>query len=574
MSLDLLLEEYLATMREEGELDALLPLLTTAMGHETVSKPQRGVRQSGVDIVTVGKDLDGVRKVFLWLVKCGDVDRSAWSSGPQAIRPSLEEIVDVFVKANLSPSHKRLPKKVMITTNGHFKQEVLQQISGYLVEYETKHRVETMQVNGSNLAKWTEAFMLDEHVLGAERQSLVRRALANVETPEHSISHARQLVTDTFEAVAKLGRNTRARSRKALALMRAVTLFNAVLLAWARQADNLESAYLCAEFTLLAGWSHLHGSEWIERDDVQRIYAGYVDHYLGVAHQYHTKVAPYYHVEAAFASALRENTLVVERVFEEIGRLGTTACVLFYIARVYQNSDANNMARDLCGHLSDLIETHTVSGSPCYDKQTVDISCAIAALIMNDQHDDAGVWLHNLIFRLRDAKRLGRYVPLSTDSYDDLVAIRYEHLEMSDELTQVSTLIPALALWCERLGMQTEYDGLVQQVAPLYEKTTLNVWFCGTEFESDMADPYKLMASGFAEVVRLPARMGELSSTLQRMPDGVPKLADLRASKYGMPWIALLAARHWHLQLPHDLIFCLTNIAREANPQERTGSEV
>ncbi|AWG32156.1 hypothetical protein [Burkholderia cenocepacia] len=516
MSLDLLLEEYLATMREEGELDAFLPLLTTAMGHETVSKPQRGVRQSGVDIVTIGKDLDGVRKVFLWLVKCGDVDRTAWSSGAQAIRPSLEEIVDVFVKANLAPTHKRLPKKVMVTTNGHFKQEVLQQISGYLAEYETRHSIETMLVNGSTLAKWTEAFMLDEYVLGTERQSLVRRALANVETPEHSISHARQLVNDTFEAVAKLGSSTRARSRKALALMRAVTLFNAVLLAWARQADNLESAYLCAEFTLLSGWSHLHDSEWIERDDVQRIYAGYVAHYLGVAHQYHTKVAPYYHVEASFASALRENTLVVERVFEEIGRLGTAACVLSYVARAYEDPDAADIAREFCGHLSDLIKTHTVSGSPCYDKQTVDISCAIAALIMNDRHDDAGVWLRNLIFRLRDAKRLGRYVPLSTDSYDDLVAIRYEHLEMSDELTQVSTLIPALALWCEKFGMQAEYEGLVQQVAPLYDRTTLNVWFCGSGFESDIVDPYKLMENGFAEVVRLPDRMGELSSTLQK----------------------------------------------------------
>ncbi|WP_219846879.1 hypothetical protein, partial [Burkholderia cenocepacia] len=50
---------------------------------------------------------------------------------------------------------------------------------------------------------------------------------------------------------------------------------------------------------------------------------------------------------------------------------------------------------------------------------------------------------------------------------------------------------------------------------------------------------------------------------LQKMPDGMPKLAELSAAKYGMPWIALLAARHWHLQLPHDLIFRLTNIARK-----------
>jgi hypothetical protein len=39
-------------MREREELDALLPELLAAMGHQVLSKPQTGVRQGGVDCLS------------------------------------------------------------------------------------------------------------------------------------------------------------------------------------------------------------------------------------------------------------------------------------------------------------------------------------------------------------------------------------------------------------------------------------------------------------------------------------------------------------------------------------------
>ncbi|ARK80118.1 hypothetical protein BOC40_06535 [Burkholderia pseudomallei] len=555
MSLNLLLEEYLATMKEDRELDALLPTLASAMGHEVVSKPQRGVRQSGVDILTVGVDDDGKRKVFFWVVKCGDIDRAAWSVGPQAVRPSLEELADVFAKTSVPPTYRRLPRKVLVVTNGEFKQEVQQQVSLYLSEYESKHRIETAQVNSARLSAWTEAHLLNEYVLGAERRSLMRRALANVEAPEHSINHARELIDGMLRGINELGNATPARVRKTLSFLRAVAVFNAVLFAWARQADNLEAAYLSAEYTLLAAWANLHASGWIQRKDVQTTYAEYIAHYIAVAQLYHAKVAPYYQVESAFAYALRENTLVVERVFEEIGRIGAGACVLSILSKLHGDDDAKTMSQWLCSNLLSLLQSHTVSASPCYDNQTVDVSCAMAALILNDHHDEARAWLGRLVRRLVTAKQLGRYAPLSTDSFDDLVAIRFEHLQMSSELTEVSTLLPTLALWCQVLGADDDYAWLVQKVAPLFSEATLNTWFAGPGYESALNDPYKLLENGFTLTITLPPNISELSAMLKPVPETVPALEELQAVKYGIPWIAIVAARHWHLQIPHDLVF-------------------
>jgi len=107
-SLRLLLEDFLGLMREEGELDAFLPLLMSSMGHEVVYRPQKGPRQYGVDIVSVGKDEDDVEKLFLWLVKCGDIGRADWNSGPQAIRQSIDDVGDVYLTSHVAPEHKAL----------------------------------------------------------------------------------------------------------------------------------------------------------------------------------------------------------------------------------------------------------------------------------------------------------------------------------------------------------------------------------------------------------------------------------------------------------------------------------
>ena len=102
-SLRLLLEDFLGLMREEGELDAFLPLLLAAMGHEIVSRAQKGPRQYGVDIATVGRDADGRIKFFMWLVKCGDIGRNEWDSGPNSVRQTINDVGDTYIDSHIAP---------------------------------------------------------------------------------------------------------------------------------------------------------------------------------------------------------------------------------------------------------------------------------------------------------------------------------------------------------------------------------------------------------------------------------------------------------------------------------------
>ena len=112
----LVIREYLASLRERGELDAVLPDLLTELGFTVYSRPGRGTRQYGVDVAAVGEGQDGVRRVHLFSVKSGDLDRTEWNTAsPQSLRPSLDEILDHYVCSRIPPEYSDLPVAICLT---------------------------------------------------------------------------------------------------------------------------------------------------------------------------------------------------------------------------------------------------------------------------------------------------------------------------------------------------------------------------------------------------------------------------------------------------------------------------
>jgi hypothetical protein len=95
-------------------LDMFVPQLLSATDHQIVVKPQTGIRQYGVDIVSRGPTEDGRTALHIWVLKCGDIDRDVWGVGRQSIRHSLEEIADVYLRSHVLPEDKALPKIVWV----------------------------------------------------------------------------------------------------------------------------------------------------------------------------------------------------------------------------------------------------------------------------------------------------------------------------------------------------------------------------------------------------------------------------------------------------------------------------
>ena len=131
MRLALVIAEYLRTLKERNELDRLLPDLLVEMGYVPVARPQTGNRQYGVDIAARGINQDtGQAELLLLVIKQKDIGRAEWDGSDQAVRPSLNEIFDVYLKSHVEAEDDGKPVRIAVLTNGELKQTIQASWSG------------------------------------------------------------------------------------------------------------------------------------------------------------------------------------------------------------------------------------------------------------------------------------------------------------------------------------------------------------------------------------------------------------------------------------------------------------
>lgn len=128
----LLFRQYLASLRERDELDVILPDLLSELGYTVYSRPKRGTAQAGVDVAAVGKDDDGERKVFLFSVKQGDLTRQDWDGTPQALRSSLNQILDTYITTKIPKRYQALKVVICLVVGGDIQEQVRSDVTQFI----------------------------------------------------------------------------------------------------------------------------------------------------------------------------------------------------------------------------------------------------------------------------------------------------------------------------------------------------------------------------------------------------------------------------------------------------------
>ena len=189
----LLFRNYLASLREREELDAILPDLLSELGYTVYSRPQRGTAQAGVDIAAVGNDEDGVRKFFLFTVKSGDLTRQTWDGTPQALRPSLNEIRDVYIPTRIPRQYRNLKIVICLVFGGDMEEQVRSAVTGYRNDNCTEN-ITFEEWNGDKLAGLLMQGILREEIMPRALRAHFQKAVALVDEPDIACQHFERLV--------------------------------------------------------------------------------------------------------------------------------------------------------------------------------------------------------------------------------------------------------------------------------------------------------------------------------------------------------------------------------------------
>lgn len=548
------LSQYLRTLRERDELDALLPVLVGEMGYTLLSRPQAGTRQYGVDFASAGPSpLDGIDELLLFVIKQGDIGRREWTGSPQAVRESMDEIFDVWLRAHVPSGYEQHRKVIVVATSGDLKQEVEANWVGYTAQKATI----TFQFWGSDkISELLERHLLDENLFRAEDWSDLRRALALAADNEYRFEDfgrllLRQLSLDRSGArTDAAGRGDAA--RVLVKALRRIHLAASICAYWAESDGNVRQAVWVMERTLLWCWHRVLLDGLQDRAAVAAAFADLWRSYLDVSERYVTKIARYTAVQDGLSVQTREASEYALVLMEQVGLLGSIG-----LSQSTSETDIAGPALptdSTCRALIDLLRNHEAAASPRLDEHCIDVSLALALLVQTGNHLRATEWLTAIASRLIFTYQGRRLFPIATDSLEDLAELDvFGGDELKDKLLQTSWMMATVASWCAVLHLDQVYEALASSRARNYPHMDAQLWHPQTDWPTTWYFKPAHHETGLAEApYDMPPAASELRARIARFnesrrlqwEENSPSLA---AGMWGLDFIA---CRHFRVPVP------------------------
>ncbi|MDP2700131.1 hypothetical protein [Thalassospira sp.] len=475
----LILSAYLRTLKERDEFDALLPDLLLSMGIIPLSKPQTGTRQFGVDLSAVGVDKDGIEKLFLFVLKKGDIGRRIWNGeGPQCVEPSLDEIFNVYLRSHVPQKHGKHPVKIVLGTTGDLKEEVQPNWAGYTER--KKGEAEFDFWGADELAVLIERHLLDEHLFQSDDRTDLRRVLALVGEPDYSLVDFHKLL------LRQLGLNVDGElldnKISTPVLVKALTRANLtarIVSGWASNDGDTKIALKAAERTLLWSWWRISKAPEKDQKKLTEEFYRLIDTYVATSMAYLQKIELHSQVQDGFSGYTSESSVLSLTVFEHIGLVASIGLAAIYFSEAPNEPtsiiDMDQVSRILLG----IITKNPVSGSPALDSNTIEVSLALSYLMLAGHYSEAKEWLGEIIGRIDYSYKVMRNFPIGTDSLDDLVELVFGKPEEDriKELMATSWLLPTLAGWSVILEEEGWYKRVVSgQKSEAYPEVCSQLW--------------------------------------------------------------------------------------------------
>ncbi|USD61328.1 hypothetical protein J4N45_05000 [Vibrio sp. SCSIO 43140] len=492
----LILKQYLASLKERKELDAVLPDLLSSMGMNVFISPTRGVKEYGVDIAAVGQINDQEEKVYLFSVKSGNLTRETWNGkADQALRPSLDEIQDSFIPSRLPPEHRDKKIVICLCFGGDVGSGIRQEVSGY-EQRNTRDNVSFEEWNGDKLSELIQQHLLKEELLPNSSQALLRKSLALLEEAESSDKHFSLLIDEVLS-----------NATDADSIASSITRVNVclwVLFSWCRDGGNLEAAYLSSERALLLAWDKVK-DHYTGRNKASKSFDSILDTYQQITDCYVDRcLIPYVGLKYALSHAVHSpcSIDVNIKLFDVLGRLAVKGhWILDSLSKSYAEETPTDgeteeqeklrlRLREVTNAINLLAVNNPMLLSPYKDSQAIDLGLALTLLSNNSELDSfVQSWLSGVVDKCIFTFECDGMYPIVNNSYEKLLAHRNKDKTNSDyknKVTEASVLYPLLAVFCSFYKLDSVSQDLEKFTKEKLTHSTLQYWYPNQSSEQDM----------------------------------------------------------------------------------------
>lgn len=558
----LILKEYLASLKERGDLDkSVLPNLLSESGLRVLNTPMIGTRQNGVDIAAVGrvKGEDSEPFLYLFCVKAGNVTRRDWEAGEHAVRPELNEIKDVYLRSNIAKEQEGLPIKICLCFGGEMEETIRTNWAGYTVA-NTTDKIRYEEWNGDRLAELMMRSLLARELLDEEPRRDFQKAVAMVNEPDICYEYTHAFLVKLLEE------NPSSKKDQLLKLRQSYICLNAVI-TWAIEADNLESTYKVSELGLLFCW-HTAKSAVEKRKPTKHeralmlILDQFLRLYLTTSSRYFEKVA-YAHCESMHALSVavksREPVDINLALFELLGRLALGGIWTDLSSKLQLEVDANLSSTlnaitvRIVDTIVSVIRNNPILSSPIKDDHMIEIALVMYLAQVTNSVRRFAPWLEAIADKTTFALISNSRYPTCRTHYDDLLLHPVSHeQEYIDEACAGSVLYPYLYFWMQSISSELEISRFVERLNETIPNCTHQAWIPDADTE-DLIWCGKTY-HGICITDLSPDKDREnFIRVLNTAVENCAEISEVSAIKLGLIPMFLTACRHYRLPIPPNL---------------------
>lgn len=410
-----IIKQYVASLKEDGELDFIFPILLERMGFRILSTPKqsKGQSQYGRDVIAV-KKLKGVPTLYLFELKgfvakdITDRNLNAKDGLIESLRASkYTEYEDAGI-----PGLKDYPRQYVFAHNGFAEANVMPTLNGFIKTEFPEGNFERWDLE--RLTALFSDYLFDETLLADDKSyKLFKKVLVLQDAEENDFSDLVALVDYQIEKLEKEKHDNR---RVVLNYFGTLRLIGAMMYYYARESNNLYPAKFCIDTIVLKTWAWILRGKREKKSSILSLFYGLVMLQMQIYEEYINKILQFANLRKglySFQSSLTEQVFYPLRCYEFLSDL-----IYFYVMTEACGADYEKVGQIRMDALKAIIRNNSACTVPLLDTHTIPILMVFRYMIFRIKSQD-------------DADCLGQFV---MDTVLNLIQ-RYKNQKMWPELS-------------------------------------------------------------------------------------------------------------------------------------------
>lgn len=549
----IIVKEFLSLLKESRELDRLLPDLLRMMNMNVLSEPQIGTRQFGVDVIAAG-EYEDANSYIIFTIKEGDVDRNNWdNNNPQSIRPSLNEILDVKLK-DIPSKYKNYKKIIVLATGGEIKQEIESNWNGFIEDNSKKYNINFEFWGGDKISQLIIEYMLNENIFSDKSRKLFRKSLALLGDVDYDLKDFYNLIDDILKNTKKNKKGVYS-YKEILKSIRTTKLCLIILFYWSKEEDNIKPVYYAGEFCLMKTWNFIFKNDFNTNKKIINEFKTMYSIIHIINQFYLNQIFKTMDTNGGLNKYCIDQNSFNIIIFEQIGIISTMG--LLYLHLISLLKEDNDFKKGIIKiinlitqYLKIFINEYRISSSPFYDSHMIEIGLSLIFLFLIRENNLIKKWIWDIVENTTYAFHIGKYFPICTDNFDDLISLNIEESISKNDLMKASTLFPMVVDWAIILNEENIYYKIQKNQKKLFSECTFQLWYPDQEafncfYEQNAAD---FKGYAFAPI-NLSDNIIDYKNQINEVYNKELKHKELSSIKYGIIGLEFMAHRHFRTPL-------------------------